>query len=314
MPSLEFLQRQIATIEDLQSVVKTMKVLSAASIRQYERAVESLAQYTRTIELGFQVVLSDYARSSEGDLRSLTTHPAGSSQAIGIIIFGSDQGMCGQFNEQISHYAIDQLQVPPLSAQPPVIMVVGARVLTAIQVAYPIATNFSMPTSLSGITPFVQELLLQIESWQTQQHVDQVVLLYNQLQSNSTVVPRTLHLLPIDQIWLQQFQSHSWQSHTLPMFTMEWRPLFAALICQYLFISLYRTLVESLASETFSRLTSMQLAEQNISTRLIELNTQFQQQRQTAITEEILEIVSGFEVLSQSANDPGVASDKTISR
>jgi F-type H+-transporting ATPase subunit gamma len=48
----------------------------------------------------------------------------------------------------------------------------------------------------------------------------------------------------------------------------------------------------------------MQLAEQNISTRLVELNTQFQQQRQTAITEELLEIVSGFEVLSQPNSDP----------
>jgi F-type H+-transporting ATPase subunit gamma len=299
MPSLEFLQRQIATIEDLQSVVKTMKVLSAASIRQYERAVESLAEYTRTIELGLQVVLGDYARSGEGDWRSLTAHPTGSRERIGVIIFGSDQGMCGQFNEQISHYAIAQLQAPSLSAQTPVLVVVGARVITAIAAIYPIETNFSMPTSLAGITPLVQELLLQIESWQTQQRLDQVILLYNQLQANSTVVPHTLHLLPIDQTWLQQFPSHSWESHTLPMFTMEWRSLFAALIRQYLFISLYRALVESLASETFSRLTSMQLAEQNISTRLIELNTQFQQQRQTAITEEILEIVSGFEVLSQ---------------
>jgi F-type H+-transporting ATPase subunit gamma len=307
MPFLEFLQRQIATTQDLQSVVKTMKVLSAASIRQYERAVESLAAYSRTIDLGLQVVLSDYARSGEGDLRSLTTHPTGSSKPIGVIIFGSDQGMCGQFNEQISHYTIAQLQTPPLSTQTPAIGVVGARVMTAIQAAYPIATSFSMPTSLAGITPLVQALLLQIESWQTQQHLDQVVLFYNQLQSNSTVVPHTLHLLPIDQSWLQQFQSHSWQSQTLPMFTMEWRSLFAALIRQYLFISLYRALVESLASETFSRLTCMQLAEQNISTRLIELNTQFQQQRQTAITEEILEIVSGFEVLSQQANKPDSA-------
>jgi F-type H+-transporting ATPase subunit gamma len=294
-------------IQDLQSVVKTMKVLSAASIRQYERAVESLAEYTRTIELGLQVVLGDYARSGEGDLRSLTSPIHGLSGQVGVIIFGSDQGMCGQFNEQISQYAIAQLQTQPLSIQVPVIVVVGARVMTAIAAAYPVETSFSMPTSLAGITPIVQELLLHIETWQTQQHLDQVILLYNQLQSNTAVAPHTLYLLPIDQTWLQQFQSLSWQSQTLPMFTMDWRSLFSALIRQYLFISLYRALVESLASETFSRLTSMQLAEQNISTRLVELNTQFQQQRQTSITEEILEIVSGFEVLSQQVRNPGIA-------
>jgi F-type H+-transporting ATPase subunit gamma len=304
MPSLELLQRQIATVQDLQSVVKTMKVLSAASIRQYERSVESLAEYTRTIDLGLQIVVGEYVRSGAGDLRSLITPRPASSKPVGVIIFGSDQGMCGQFNEQISHYAIGQLQTPPLSTPTPTIVVVGARVITAITAAYPIATSFSMPSSLAGITPLVQELLLQIESWQTQQHLDQIVLLYNQLQSNTTVTPHTLQLLPIDQTWLQLFQSRAWPSHTLPMFTMDWRSLFTSLIRQYLFISLYRALVESLASETFSRLTSMQLAEQNISTRLVELNTQFQQQRQTAITEELLEIVSGFEVLSQPNSDP----------
>ncbi|MGA7953836.1 MAG: F0F1 ATP synthase subunit gamma [Gloeobacterales cyanobacterium] len=307
MPSLEFLQRQISTIQDLQSVVKTMKVLSAASIRQYERAIESLAEYSRTIDLGLQVLLGEYARTGEGNLRTLTSPIHASSKQIGVIIFGSDQGMCGQFNEQISRYAIAQFQTQPLSNQTPVIVVVGARVMTAIATAeYPVETSFSMPTSLSGITPIVQELLLLIESWQMQQRLDQVILLYNQLQSNAAVTPHTLHLLPIDLTWLQQFQTLAWQSQTVPMFTMDWRPLFSALIRQYLFISLYRALVESLASETFSRLTSMQLAEQNINNRLVELNTQFQHQRQTSITEEILEIVSGFEVLSQQLGDSGV--------
>ncbi len=78
---------------------------------------------------------------------------------------------------------------------------------------------------------------------------------------------------------------------------MDWERLFSALIRQYLFVSLFRGFAESLASENASRLASMQGAERNIEEWLGELNTRFHQQRQMSITEELLDIVAGFEAL-----------------
>ena len=57
MEMLEALTKKISTIENLKSVVRTMKSLSAVSIRQYETAEAAIAEYHRTIELGLQVVL-----------------------------------------------------------------------------------------------------------------------------------------------------------------------------------------------------------------------------------------------------------------
>ncbi|RQW81246.1 MAG: hypothetical protein EHM14_01710 [Methanothrix sp.] len=68
----------------------------------------------------------------------------------------------------------------------------------------------------------------------------------------------------------------------------------AALIRQYLFFSLYRAFIESLASENASRLPLMQVAEKNIEEHLNELNMHFRIQCQTAITSELLDIVTGF--------------------
>jgi F-type H+-transporting ATPase subunit gamma len=79
---------------------------------------------------------------------------------------------------------------------------------------------------------------------------------------------------------------------------MDRDQLFSALIRQYLFVSLFRACAESLASENASRLAAMQGAERNIEERLEELQTQFHQQRQMTITEELLDIVAGFEALS----------------
>ena len=88
-----------------------------------------------------------------------------------------------------------------------------------------------------------------------------------------------------------------WPTKMLPQFTMAQEQLFAALIRQYFFVYFYRACAESLASENASRLASMQIAQKNIAERLEELNRQYQQQRQTAITNELIDIVSGFEAL-----------------
>jgi F-type H+-transporting ATPase subunit gamma len=81
------------------------------------------------------------------------------------------------------------------------------------------------------------------------------------------------------------------------MFTMDWDAFFSALIRQYLFVSLFRAFAESLASENASRLASMQGAEKNIQDRLRDLSSRYHQQRQMSITEELLDIVSGFEAI-----------------
>jgi F-type H+-transporting ATPase subunit gamma len=83
------------------------------------------------------------------------------------------------------------------------------------------------------------------------------------------------------------------------MFTMDAERLFSALIRQYLFVSLFRACAESLASENASRLAAMRGAERNIGDQLTELTHQFHQKRQMAITEELLDIASGFEALGE---------------
>ena len=81
---------------------------------------------------------------------------------------------------------------------------------------------------------------------------------------------------------------------------MESEKLAAALFRQYFFVSLYNACAESLKSENISRLAAMQMAEKNIAERLSELNREFNHQRQTTITEELLDIVSGFEALTNT--------------
>jgi F-type H+-transporting ATPase subunit gamma len=290
--TLDALQRQVRTAEELHSVVRTMKALAAVSIRQYEKAVESLAAYQRTVELGLRIVLT-------AGPDHLTIARQAPRRGVGAIVFGSDQGMCGQLNEQIAAHAVHALQEVGAGPDNRRLATVGARVATRLEEAGQlVAARFAVPDSIATITPRVQELLLHIEASHAQHHLDHVYLFYSRHLSSATYQPHTVPLLPVDRAWLQWVQQHAWPSRVLPTFTIERERLFSALIRQYLFISLYQAMAESLASEHASRLAAMQHADRNIQERLEELRAQFRQQRQLAITTELLDIVAGFEALT----------------
>ncbi len=291
MQTVESLERQIRTAADLHSLVRTMKALAAVSIRQFELAVSSLADYQRTIELGLHVLLKNNPQS--GVLAR--TAP---KQNCGAIVFGSDQGMCGPLNDQIVAYSLEQMDRLGVDRENRMVLTVGTRPKARLEDAgQPVEETFSTPGSTSGITPAVQNILVKIDQWNTDGKVDKIVLFYCEHLTRASYRPGMVELLPIDQRWLQKLQEKPWPTGLLPTYTMDSDRLFSALVRQYLFVSLYRACAESAASENASRLASMWGAERNIEERITDLTKLFHQKRQTAITEELLDIAAGCEAL-----------------
>jgi F-type H+-transporting ATPase subunit gamma len=156
METIESLRRRINSTEDLHSVVRTMKALAAVNIRQYERAVESLAEYNRAVEMGFQVLLK---QKYEG----ITMAKPAPSERLGGIVFGSDQGMVGQFNEVIARYTAAEIEKGQVKQTNLILLAAGARVSARLEEAgYPAEDHISLPGSVLAITPVVQDVVLKI--------------------------------------------------------------------------------------------------------------------------------------------------------
>ncbi|MCL4501735.1 MAG: F0F1 ATP synthase subunit gamma [Deltaproteobacteria bacterium] len=292
METIEALRRKIDVSQELQEVVKTMKTIAAVSIRQYEKAVASLRQYSRTVEMGMQIVM-------RGVREERTQPQRAPGQRLGAVIFGSELGMCGQFNELLVTYALGKFNELQVAGKDRTIIAVGARAASRLEEAgEQVESCFGVPGSVSGITSRVQELLLKIESWQCPGGIERIMLFHHQSVAGAVYRPQALALLPIDMQWLESLGQKPWPSKALPTFTMPRPRLVYALLGQYLFISLYRAFAESLASENAARLAAMQAAENNIEDRLKELRLQYNQLRQSTITEELLDIVAGFEALT----------------
>jgi len=299
MRTMEELRRRIANVQDVQSIVSTMKTMAAVQVRQYESAANAMAVYLNTVELGFHVLQG----TGENGLLS-DSSPAASAVMLkpnsrAAIVFGSDQGLCGKFNEVIVNHAISQLS----SDASWKLIVVGNRAASLLATAIEAEVSnaiidhvFRTPITVSDITSVMQRLLPIVNEWQLG-GIRPIDVHFNIRTSASTLAPETFRLFPVSPQFLTRCEQRTWNSRRLPIYT-DPQTLLAALIRQYLFVGLYRACAESRASENASRIAAMQAASKNIDRRLHELRTDFNESRQAAITEEILDIAAGVEALN----------------
>ena len=285
------LRRKTDSAGDLQSVVRTMKALAASSIGQYEASVRALADYYRIVELGLG------ARFREGEQAGLMVQRRGRTGAgtTGAVVFGSDQGLVGQFNDVVADYAVTTLAALPGTPQ---VWAVGERVHARLADAgLPVAGLFAVPNSVKAIPPLVGQIIVETEARRGRDEISELHLFYNRPRSGAIYEPVSQRLLPLDDTWRRDLAKLYWPTSNLPEVIGGGDTTLRALVREYLFVSLFRACAESLASENASRLAAMQRADKNIDELLEDLNGTFRRLRQSGIDEELFEVISGFEAL-----------------
>lgn len=285
------LRHKIASAGELEAVVRTMKAMAAASIGQYENAVRSLDEYYRTVQLGL------VACFRQGEPAPATTRAAQKeTEGIGAVVFGSDQGLVGQFNEVMAEFVVNTLGNLPGKKT---VWAVGERIQSRLaDTGLLLGERFILPNSISAITPLVGQILIEMETQREKGEIAQVYLFHNRPQSGAIYTPVSQRLLPLDAVWRRDLASLRWPTDNLPEVMSGGERTLLALVREYLFVSLFRACAESLACENASRLVAMQRAEKNIDELLEDLNRTFHRLRQSAIDEELFDVVSGFEALT----------------
>lgn len=285
------LRRKIATAGDLESVVRTMKAMAASSISQYENAVRSLDDYDKTVQLG---LLACFRQRQPG--HEVSAGAANTANAIGAVVFGTDHGLAGQFNDHLVDFVVDTLGNLPGKKW---VWTVGERIQARFDgTALDAGTPLPLPNSISAITPLIGQVLLAVESRRAKGEIGQVYLFHNRPLTGSIYEPVSQRLLPLDAAWQRGIASRHWPTKQLPEVMANREHTMQAFVREYLFVSLFRACAESLASENASRLVAMQRAEKNIDELLEILISDSHRLRQSAIDEELFDVVSGYEAFS----------------
>lgn len=291
------LRRQISSASDLKSVVRVMKASAASAIGQYERSVAALADYARTVELGLSVCLRAV---DPAGIHARPPHAGDKARTVHAVVFGSDQGLVGRFNDEVVDYAIAQFASLPVK-----VWAVGERVHERLLDAGRTPEGvFAVPGSVEQITQLVGQVLQTVpmansaDAGRSQNAT--LILFYNRPSANS-YNPVSQRLLPLDGQWQQTLALQPWPSPQLPEVLSANTQTLRAFIHEHLFVSLFRASAESLASENASRLAAMQRADRNIGELLQDLDATYHRLRQAGIDEELFDVISGFDALAPNS-------------
>ncbi|HAX21944.1 MAG TPA: F0F1 ATP synthase subunit gamma [Hydrogenophaga sp.] len=297
------LRRQIGSASDLRSVVRTMKASAASAIGQYESSVAALGDYARTVEQGLSVCLRSV---DPKDLHAQARLRKTGAAAVQAIVFGSDQGLVGRFNEVVVEHAMAHLGSMPKKAR---VWAVGERVQARLlDAGLAPAGSFLVPGSVGLITRLVGQILLEVQTPGRElagvAHGGVLMLFYNR-PTGVSYEPVCQRLLPLDERWQRELARRPWPTRQLPEVLGTGPVVLRAFVREHLFVSLFRASAESLASENASRLAAMQRADRNIAELLTDLGARFHRMRQSGIDEELFDVVAGFDAMAPQAMPGG---------
>ena len=295
--TLEFLNRQHATLTSIRGIVHTMKTLSAINASPYEQAAQAIAEYRHTLVQGFAAFAYRTGPLQTAPLQSST---AQISQQL-LVVFGSDHGLCGGYNEllaeQVHQYALGLKHKP--QQQPLTLLCVGAQMSDALQALGLIPDAVLLPpASADGIGRLATELVTRIEAFSQTKGLHSstvnntaVGLAFTQRAEHHLRDPHIQALLPLDPSLLAR--PKRWDSRSLPDYNLPPDTLLSALLRNYLFASIFGAAAEAMVTENAARLALMQQAEQSVDERLAEVKGELNYVRQTDITNELMDVIIG---------------------
>lgn len=290
-------RRRLTAAEDLRSIVRTMKAMSAAAIRQFEDAEAALREYDRTVHRGLQAVLRVVPATEAGLVREAAASGRSDPPRI-LLAIGSDLGMCGSLNHQVVQRVRESMPEDPDAAASVRLLAVGSRLADLLPgAAGPLQARFTAPASAAAVTASAAMVLAAIDPLLAG-HAD--ASLHVVFPRRTTAAAHAVHvrrILPLDRRWLASLRAEPWPTRCLPVWPGSARQVLQRFLFEYLFVATARSLVDALASEHAARLASMQSAERSIDERIATLGHRLRQARQADITHELLDIVAGFEAL-----------------
>lgn len=301
MATLEEIARHIEVAEDLQSVVRTMKTISAVGIRQHELAERAMARYLENVELGLQVAL----RAVEGAGADLRPQAGGRTA---VVLVGSEIGLCGAFNERLVSFTLESLAETDPGER--LVLTIGARADASWRAeAEPPAAHEEAPATVDALTRTVDALLTRLDHWRAEEEVGRLVLFHNTPHGSGGATPVRSVLLPLDPAWLASIRARVWASRRLPVPVGPPEALFRGLIRQLLFARVFSAVIQSRTAEHAQRLAAMQAADSSIAEKIEDLRIEHRRTRQNVITSELLDVISGYETITaaEPPRSPGGA-------
>lgn len=297
MANLKEVRTRINSVNSTMQITSAMKMVSASKLRKSQSAITSLRPYASKLKEIMQDLSSSLLTSSESVYAKKHKDNA-EDEKILIIPVASNKGLCGIFNGNIIRETIrfvnDECRIQ-LEKGNVDILCISKKVEEALKFKKitTIGNESSLLDNLSydNILPFAERLMSDFSN----EKYDRIIFIYNQFKNAGSQIMVHEQFLPIASEESND-DNHS-TSEIEYIFQPSKEEILKSLIPKSLKLQVYKILLDSFTSEHGARMVSMTKATDNASELLKELNRSYNKARQSTITNEIIEIVSGADAL-----------------
>lgn len=291
MGNLKEIRTRISSVESTEKVTSAMKLVSAAKFRRSQQAIINLRPYSSKLS-EIMSDISDAANSVEDMPLFAKREP----NNVVIIVLTSNKGLCGGFNSSIvkeTNKLVKEQYAKQHEAGNVQLVCIGKKGKEQLEKNFPVMLSnehiLDQP-DFSDVAAVAEDLMTKF----AKKEVDRVVVVYNQFVNAATQKVTVEQFLPI----VPQSSTERNNLKNDYIFEPSKEELFRSLTPRILKLQFYKILIDSIASEHGARMTSMSKATDNANEMLKELRIKYNNARQSAITNELIEIVSGAEALN----------------
>ena len=293
MPNLLEIRRRLKSVKNTQQITKAMKMVSAARLRRAQDRVVTARPFANKMT----EVLGELAKRTDEDFHHPLLDLRGDERYL-LVLITADKGLCGAFNTNLTKAA--QAFMRENSDKKIEIMAIGRkgrdffRNRRATIAGEFIGLTAKARLEFSDALEVAQSI---IKTYTEDEAIDKVFIVYNEFKSVLSQRVVLEQLLPVARA--KQEEPEGKQPVTLIDYIYEQPPeeLFSTLLPRLIETQIFRALLESVASEHGARMTAMDSASKNASELIDSLTLNMNRIRQAAITNEIIEVVSGAAAL-----------------
>ena len=293
MPNLKELKNRISSVKSTRKITSAMKMVAASKLRRAQDLAESSRVYADSLSFILSSLAGNTKNSS--DLPEILTGRENSKISL-LIINSSDRGLCGGFNSNLFRNAKNWISEQQEKGKSVKIITVGKK-----------ASSFYKKTDLNVIANFddlnsndkqlqvSEEIKNKIMELFENNEIDEVSILFNKFVSVITQEPTYQSLIPLSIEEADEEVTDT--SNAVFEFEPDKNELLEYLVPRNFLTQIYRSVLESSASEHAARMTSMDNATRNAGDMIDGLTLTYNRTRQAFITKELIEIISGAEAV-----------------
>jgi len=286
MPSLKDIKKRIGSVKNTQQITKAMKMVAAAKLRRAQESAVAARPYAEKLHS----VLSNLAKREESDAHALLSQ-RGTGRAL-VVLMTADRGLCGGFNANVSKEAERFVRTNEHGFADLDLMIIGrkGREFLKNRVGDKIIKAHEDITA-EATYKTAQLIGQEVVKSYTDETYDAVYLIYNAFQSAIVQNVTFEQILPI-----QPDESAAAEENVVDyIYEPNRSEVLSDLLPKMVEVQIFRSLLESYASEQGARMSAMDSASRNATEMIGKLTLQYNRARQAAITKELMEIVSGAE-------------------